>query len=89
MTQKKNSSVTCKKMTSVDGIFTPLTQSHDTGKMRMKVMANMMMIMVMVMMVMVMTMSTIPRLLTLVCSGSRSRAKGRSSLAWAANVFAR
>ena len=88
-------------MTSVDGIFTPLTQSHDTGKMRMKVMANMMMIMVMVMMVMVMvmmvvvmvvmvmTMSTIPRLLTLVCSGSRSRAKGRSSLAWAANVFAR
>ena len=89
MTQKKNSSVTCKKMTSVDGIFTPLTQSHDTGKMRMKVMANMMMIMVMVMMVMVMMMSTIPRLLTLVCSGSRSRAKGRSSLAWAANVFAR
>ena len=89
MTQKKNSSVTCKKMTSVDGIFTPLTQSHDTGKMRMKVMANMMMIMVMVMMVMVMTMSTIPRLLTLVCSGSRSRAKGRSSPAWAADVFAR
>ena len=76
-------------MTSGDGIFTLLTQSHDTGKMRMVVMANMMMIMVMVMMVMVMTMSTIPRLLTLVCSGSRSRAKGRSSLAWAANVFAR
>ena len=44
-------------MTSVDGIFTPLTQSHDTGKMRMKVMANMMMIMVMVMMMMVMVMS--------------------------------
>ena len=53
MTQKKNSSVTCKKMTSVDGNFTLLTQSHDTGKMRMKVMANMMMIMVMVMMIMI------------------------------------